>query len=210
MTAPARLSLILVGSTLASILASGCSVAMKADRPVFVPPGSTWTNERRDTGSFGNGVSRISTKALGPQTWQGRRVIALEGPEGILYTDADTGRWVAFVRGTTPMATYDPPLGYEWPMTVGKTWTGKTRVVTPQRTTDLQYTFNVEAQEDVTVPAGTFKTFRIRYADQHTENLQWWSPEHGLWVKTKATRNSSHPMGAGTRETELVSVSIAK
>jgi hypothetical protein len=206
-----RLPLLLATAAVTGILASaGCSIAPKADRPVFVATGSTWVNERRDTGSFGNGVSRVSTKALGPQSWHGRPVRALEGQDGTLYTDPDTGSWIALVRGTTPVATYDPPLGYSFPITVGKTWTGNTRVTTPQRTTDVQYTFNVEAYEDVTVPAGTFKAFRIRYTDQYVENLQWWSPEHGLWVKTKVRRNASHPAGAGTRDTELVSVAIAK
>ena len=211
MTRNARLRLTLVGAGLAAILVSaGCSLAPKADRPAFVPAGSTWVTERRDTGSFGNGVSRTSSKSLGAQTWQGRPVIALEGPEGTIHSDPITGNWVALVKDASPLATYNPPLGYDWPLTVGKTWTRNTRVTTPQRTMDLQSTFNVEAHEEVTVPAGTFKVFRIRYTDQYGENMQWWSPEHGLWVKTKAQRNSSHPAGAGTRETQMVSLTIPK
>src|SRR5688572_17256590 len=98
----ARLPLVLATAAVAGIVVSaGCSIAPKVDRPVFAPTGSSWVTERRDTGSFGNGVSRVSSKALGEQTWQGRRLRAIEGQEGTLYTDPDTGSWVAFVRGTT-------------------------------------------------------------------------------------------------------------
>src|SRR5688572_9261972 len=123
MTRNARLPLRLVGAGLAAILLSaGCSLAPKADRPAFTPAGSTWVTEPRDTGSSGYGVSRISSKSLGAQTWQGRPVIALEGPEGTIHSDPITGNRVALVKDASPLATYNPPLGYDWPLTVGKTW----------------------------------------------------------------------------------------
>jgi hypothetical protein len=207
----ARLPLRLLGAGLVIILASaGCSIAPKADRPLFAPAGSTWVVERHDTGSFGNGVSRVSVKALGRQTWQGRPVIAIEGPTGTTLLDPDTANWVASVRGATPLATFDPPLGYVWPIAVGKTWTRNTRVTSPQGVRDLRSTFSVEAHEEVTVPAGTFKVFRIRYADQDHENVHWWDPEFGLRVKTKDQRYRSHPAGLGTRDSEMISLTIAK
>jgi hypothetical protein len=166
--------------------------------------------ERRDSGSLGNGVSRVSGKALGPQTWQGRPVMATEGPGGTMLSDANTGNWVALVKGTTPLATYEPPLGHDWPVTVGKTWTRNTRVTMPRRTMNLEATSHVEAHEEITVLAGTFKVFRIRYADQYHENLYWWHPDLGLVVKSKIQRYSSHPDGAGTREAEMASLTIAK
>jgi hypothetical protein len=166
--------------------------------------------ERRDTGSFGNGVSRVTVKALGRQTWQGRPVVALESPTGTTLLDPDTANWVASVKGTTVLATFDPPLGYVWPITVGKTWTRSTRVTSAQGVMALQSTFTVDAHEEVTVPAGTFKVFRIRYADQRHENVHWWQPDLGLRVKANDVRYGAHPAGAGTRDSELISLTIAR
>jgi hypothetical protein len=201
----------LIGASIVAVFASAaCATTPKADRFAFIPAGSTWVIERRDTGSFGTGVSRLTTRTLGPQTWRGRAVLAADSPEGTVLYDRTSGNWVALVKGRTVLAAFDPPIGYDWPVVAGKTWTRITRVTTPQGTTDLRSTFTVEGHEKVTVRAGTFKVFRIRYADQHSDSLQWWHPDTGLWVQTKAQRKPSHPMGTGTRETEMVSITVAK
>jgi hypothetical protein len=211
MTSRARTRLKLIAAGLVAVLASAaCATVPKADRFAFAPAGSTWVVERRDTGSFGFGVSRLSNTTLGPQTWRGRPVIAADSPEGTVLYDRSSGNWVALVKGATALAVFDPPLGYDWPVVTGKSWTRTTRVTTPQGTTELRSTFTVEAHEKLSVRAGTFRVFRIRYADQHSESLQWWDPDTGLWVQTKAQRRSSHPMGTGTRETEMVSIKMAK
>ena len=83
----------------------------KANHPGPWPVGSTWTQERRSSGSFGSGSVLITTKSLGEQTWQGRKVYAYEGPEGTLLLDASTTKWVAFVKAGKPIISNDPPLG---------------------------------------------------------------------------------------------------
>ena len=80
-----------------------------------------------------------------------------------------------------------------WPLSVGKSvdykaaWNGNSQ----------NKSAKVVAIEDVTVPAGTFKTFRIEvttrnkwYADEATT---WWSPELGIMVKNegKVTKGRS-------------------
>jgi predicted transcriptional regulator YdeE len=69
-----------------------------------------------------------------------------------------------------------------------------------------EYTQTVEAYEEVTVPAGTYMTFKVKTSNTlGDENVQWWNPDLGLFVKSKLTRTSKSAQGPGTRETELVS-----
>ena len=70
----------------------------------------------------------------------------------------------------------------------------------------------MEAFEDVTVPAGTFKAWRLRYADTTGETQVLWSvPETmGVFAKRTIDRSAAHRMGAGTLVMELVAVPAVK
>jgi hypothetical protein len=195
-----------------ALLSGGCaSMAPKGERYVAPPLGATWVTARQDTGSYGSGSARVSGKR-GERMWQGKQMITFEGPELTLLA-YPTGDWVSQVRGDTPVLTWDPPLSWNWPLEVGKTWTKKHSVTihATQRTIPYEATSKVEAYEDVTVPAGTFKVFRVSYSDTlGNENVNWFSPDLGIYVKTSLKRTAKHPAGAGTRETELVSQTIKK
>ena len=195
-----------------ALLSGGCaSMAPKGDRYVAPPIGTTWVTARRDTGSFGSGSAQSAFKR-GERMWQGKQVITFEGPEltTVAYPNGD---WVSQVRGDTPVLTWDPPLSWDWPLKVGKTWTRKHSVTIHSTKQVLPYeaTSKVEAYEDVTVPAGKFKAFKVSYSDTlGSENVNWFSPDLGLYVKTSLKRTAKHPAGAGTRETQLVSQTIKK
>ena len=67
------------------------------------------------------------------------------------------------------------------------------------------------ANEEVTVPAGTFKTFKVRYTDSvGIESVNWYSPDGAGWVKIGATRDGRFPAGPGTQDFDLLSYSIKK
>jgi hypothetical protein len=69
----------------------------------------------------------------------------------------------------------------------------------------------VEAFEEVTVPAGTFKAFRVRASNNMGEqSVNWLSPELGLFVKGRTERTAEHPAGAGVREMELKTVDVRR
>jgi hypothetical protein len=195
-----------------ALLSGGCaSMAPKGERYVAPPLGTTWVTARRDTGSYGSG-SVQSTSRRGERMWQGKQMIAFEGPE-LTILASPNGDWVSQVRGDTPVLTWDPPLSWDWPLEVGKTWTRKHTVTIHATKQTLPYEAKgkVEAYEDVTVPAGTFKVFRVSYSDTlGNENMNWFSPDLGIYVKTSLRRTPKHPAGAGTRETELVSQTIKK
>lgn len=203
---------------LALIIASGIATAQppaapRAEGPVFVPPGSSWVMAVRESGSFGSSSRQGTVRARGEQTWSARKVIAYEN-EGAttLLLDPATMSYVARLRGSAPVESWDPPTGWTWPLWVGKSWTQNYRYTNHAagRTSFVQGWYKVEAYEEVKVPAGTFGVFRVAYSDGYTEVTNWWSPEFGFLVKSRTQRTPSHSAGPGVRETELVSHDIKR
>ena len=96
---------------------------------------------------------------------------------------------------------------------VGKAWTKNYRLTVHAKNQTITFdtTWKVEAYEDVTVPAGTFKVFKITYSDTlGQENIYWFNAELGIWPKAILTRTAKHASGPGRRESELVSYTIPK
>jgi len=187
--------------------------APRVERPVWPAPGSTWIVQSNSTGSLGSGNSIVTWQALGEQDWEGRRVIGLTSGRGFyLYFD-DSRRIVAQVRDGKPVQTYDPYEAlYDWPLFVGKSWVSEFRIrdYVREQTVALKYNFRVEVFEEVATPAGVFKTFRIRRDGPDDRYIIWFDPELAIEVKRVWERFSSHRLGPGTNETELVSHNIKK
>jgi uncharacterized caspase-like protein len=102
----------------------------------------------------------------------------------------------------------DPPLELQWPLKVGRLATAEARWVThacpngcPRR-----ITLSVDKYEDVKVPAGAFKAFRISLESAPPDRLRdvwprthpgawtasltlWFAPEIGRYVKVESDRN---------------------
>jgi hypothetical protein len=117
------------------------------------------------------------------------------------------------VKGDTTLMTWEPSLGYDWPLAVGKSFARNYRFVNhvTKQTTEIKSTMTVQAIEEVTVPAGTFKAFKILYADSlGVESLNWFSPEAVGWVKIQAKRDTRHPAGPGTQDLEMLSYTIKR
>jgi hypothetical protein len=206
--------LVLAATLAAAVLAGGCAMmAPKAASYTPPPMGASWTVARNNAGSFGTGGMQLVV-TRGERTWQGRKVVTFESNEGTTLADPANGRWIGIVApGDRPVVSWDPPIGFEWPLEVGKTWTTKYRATNhmTNRTTDFEATWTVQAYEDVTVPAGTFKTFRLTLVDtMGSDEVYWYSPELGIFVKTSARRLAQHPQGPGTRETQVVAQTIRK
>lgn len=201
----------LVGAGLvaAVVVAGGCAMfEPKAERYVPPPLGSTWVYERRDTGSFGSGTSTMTNKR-GEQMWQGQKVLSFETSD-LTTLALQNGDWVGQTRGGKPAFSWDPPLAWPWPIEVGKSWQRSFRVTihATNQTVQVNDTQTVEAYEDVTVPAGTFKAFRIRTTSPTNDDINWFSPELGVWVKQSLRRTEKNALKPGTRETVLVSQTI--
>lgn len=192
---------------------AGCALLEpQADRYTPPPAGTTFERDIRATGSFGKSY-RESSKYLGERTVMGRLMHAHERSNGqTSMTDAGGG-WVGQFKGDSPIFTFEPSLTVGYPMKVGKTTTQDVRVTmhAQNRVVPFKSTWTVEAYEDVTVPAGTFKAFRIAYSDTlGNTNTTWTDPETGIIVKWNYRRSEKHPAGPGTQDAELVSVGVKR
>ena len=189
-------------------LAAGCAMFGEPTVERYVAPtvGTTWETARHDTGSYGNGSGTVAGKR-GERTWEGRKMLTFEAATGTVVARPE-GDWIGIFAGDKPIMTWDPPLNWDWPLQVGKTWTREQRVTlhAAKRTIPYVLTQKVEAYEDVTVSAGRFKAWKVSTVTSlGDENLVWFSPEHGIFIKQSLKRTARHAQGAGTREIELLS-----
>jgi hypothetical protein len=208
-----RVTLWLAIAALALALVSGgCAMTPKAERYVAPPLGWTFTMARSDTGSYGSGTSQTTSKVT-ERMWEGKRMIAFVSPTGTILENAD-GSWAAILGpDDKPVFTWDPPVVYDFPLEVGKTWTKSYRVTVhaAKQTIPYESTGKVEAYEDVIVPAGAFKAFKIITSDTlGNESVSWFWPEFGIYVKRIEKRTANNRSGPGTREMELVSHTLPK
>ena len=185
------------------------AVAQRADRPTPIAPGPHWVNQMQDSGSFGSGPREVETRAT-RATWEGREYAAIQSALGTTLMQ-DTAEWVAVLAPDGKLVgRWEPPIAYDWPLEVGKSSVRQYQYITGQgETMPLEYKMQVEAFEDVTVPAGTFKAFRIRASDNlGNSSTEWYSPDLKLWVKRIQERSDQHAQGAGRREMVLKSQTV--
>jgi hypothetical protein len=180
------------------------AMAQSVEKYNAPPMGSSWTYQYRNSGAY-TGPAQTSSK-MAETTYKGQPHLAFQGSGGTLVAQRD-GAWVAMLAPDgKPVTTWEPNASYEWPLTPGKTWVRKMKVTNHAQGTvmDVESRGQVEAFEDVTVPAGTFKAVRLRISDNlGNDNTIWFGYEVGLFIKQKLTRSDKSPLGAGTREGEL-------
>jgi hypothetical protein len=200
------------------VLLSACTSAPpKAERYVAPPVGATWKFQVTNTGSFGN-----ADKADKAEQQISMRDVVVEGKpyhrfdsggSATLQTDS-AAVFMVLGPGDRPLMRYEPPLGYEFPLEVGKTWTQDIALTEGGTTrTPMKAQWKVEAYEDVTVPAGTFKAWRIVFTDNFGyKQTTWGMPDTvGVFAKRINERSATHPQGgAGTQVIELVTVPAVK
>jgi len=201
-------------------IAIGCATTgppLFAEKANYLGPmsvGSSYVYERRNSGSFGSDTHLRPTKALGEKTWQGQKLNASEAKDFTVLSEPSSGKWVAIVREDKTILSFDPPQGYTYPIWVGKTWTEAYRITNhiTGKTSNVEIRFSVEAKEEIKVPAGTYKVFRVtwNYTDGTQEDTSWHSPELGIFIKYKSQRTAKHPMGPGVQYTELFSHDIRR
>lgn len=204
----------------AALVVAGCATPegrIERYRPVL--PGSTSTMAVTSTGSYGTGASQVTT-SVGQRTWEGRTVITQETAAGAMLLDPADGSRLGFVglNGQTQW-TLKPSVGFRYPLEVGKRWTVESTltVMGPQgsRSLPVRSEWAVEALEDVTVPAGTFKALRVTVNDvmggqPWNADTYWVELEQEVAVKSLLKRLPTHAAGAGTREALLVSKSVRR
>ncbi|WP_425258018.1 hypothetical protein ACPOLB_21140 [Rubrivivax sp. RP6-9] len=208
---PLPLPALLITAAAAATLGAGCATAPPAGNRIAAPPmGTVTTYHRKSSGSLGDFDGRVVwTHAAG--SWQGRPMVAFGSAQGTSLHDPQSFALVASLGATgQPLASYDPPIDYAWPLQVGKTWTASTTVTQHPagRTVPLTTTYRVESWGDVTVPAGTFKAYKLVWSNNFGEvETRWVGVADGIaTVKRHVERPATHPQGAGVLDAELLSV----
>lgn len=189
---------------------SGCAApGPQADTWVAPATGTTWEIAQRNTGSYGKDVQYRMTRR--DTTWKGTPALALANSlGGTVVAEPAGGKWLALLGSDgKPAITFDPPLGWNYPLKVGKTWSGRQRLTVHATGKTLEYDLScsVPAFETVTVRAGTFDAFRVHCTTNIGNDETFWvNPALGTFVKTRLVRAPGNPFGAGTQEAELLAV----
>lgn len=129
------------------------------------------------------------------------------GTREIFYRKSDIASTRETVDGATVLSSTPSRLRYAWPLQVGKTWEQTYQEERPvaRQTAERVDVVTVEAEESVTVPAGTFKTFKIVYRNKKTGAIryeEWYSPELKSPVKFRENLDS------GLRVRELIAFKL--
>ena len=211
-----RRLLVVISASAAVVVAvaAWATVALVGRQGYVAPPmGATFVYAEKNTGSFGDG-SREASYRIEPRTWEGKQVFAVVEPNGATIQSLVNGNTIAVLGADgKPTVSLEPPIGFDYPLEVGRTVTRNIKVVHHARGTSLTvvYTFKVEGYETLNVPAGTFKVFKLRTTSVALDTVEWVSPEHGMQpVKRSNIRVQGAIRGVGTREAELISVSTKK
>jgi len=195
----------------ALLTAGGCvTTPPQADGFADPPMGSVFTYHRKSSGSLGNYDGQV-VWTYSPSTWAGKSVIAFGAPQAgtSLHLPVTAARMADLNPGGKPLYTYDPPIGYQWPLVVGKQWTSRHMVTVHNSgmTVPMTIDWKVESWGDVTVPAGTFKAYKLVWTTSQGEiEMRWTNPQEGLMtIKRHVERPGSHPQGPGVLDAELLS-----
>ena len=204
-------SALLASAAVTCLLAGGCASAPPVAEKMMVPPmGTVVTFHRKSSGSLGNFDGQV-VWTYSPATWQGQPMISFGSPQaGVSLHEPGTFGMVAGLNPAgQPQYSFDPPMDYQWPLVVGQGWSSKfTVTMLPSgQKVPMMVDFKVQAWEDVTVPAGTFKAYKMTWSNDLGEvETRWLNPMEGLaTIKRHVERPASHPQGAGVLDAVLLS-----
>lgn len=112
------------------------------------------------------------------------------GPREIYYRKSDLATTVEMVAGAVETRHVPPRLSFSWPLTPGTLWRQSyTEERGPHRHPHHRaISWQVEAEENTEVEAGTFKTFKVvarHLQDTSIMYEMWFAPEVKQWVQLK-------------------------
>lgn len=169
--------------------------AFAAEAPMPIEPGTTWTYVTADQaeGVVANEPRTTIVRVAGTVEYEKKRLLKFETLNGetLLKTElCDVGEHgvICYARAnrTERMMKLDPPeTPIELPLKPGGTWETDGLVADNQ----LHLRFNVAGEEDVFVPAGKFRAFRLHTDATTLMSIsfdRWFAPGVGI-VKEEAT-----------------------
>jgi hypothetical protein len=133
--------------------------------------------------------------------------VVTTGTRESLYRVSDLTFSVERAEGAIVTRNVPAQINYAWPLTVGKTWEQSYRQERPaaRQTLNRNVVCTVEAEETVSVPAGSFHTVKITSRNKTSSAVGyelWYSPDVRQWVKVREVLRN------GVRERELISFKL--
>ena len=166
----------------------------RAEQPQ-VEVGDTWTYETRNLLTDAKDKKAYVVKKVSPET-----IVVGEGRSRRVYTL----EWNEIEHGEGDAAEYSSPahVVFQFPLEVGKRWEARFVKTSKEGKHRWVSKIRVEKTERVTVPAGTFDTFKLRtesYADsgkvgvtiRHWDSI-WFAPEVKRWVRKQQERRKPY------------------
>jgi len=192
----------------------------------YPPPGARWKLRTTERTLFRETVLDRDFTAV-PAELNGVRGYGLASPGHVRVLNAATFNTIGSTENGKVATVASPEIGpFSWPLWVGKSWDTTytfTDFVYGQHWPVARSHATVTAFEDVTVPAGTFKAFRI---EQETGigsessggfrtmgvlgigayETWWYAPGPKIIVKNVIRRRGSNYRGSGVVTSHLLTV----
>ena len=201
---PARRWIVLLALAGSAVTASAATAQTSVPME-FPPPATRWISRSVDqTG----GSYLVTYTVLDPGSFQGRPGFRVADNVGVQFFDRASRNWFATVVREKERSGATPHHGsLAWPLEVGKSWSAVYQFrdnLRNLRFNRIQTAWRVAAEEDVTVPAGTFEALRLEGGNVGNAWTLWYAPAVRLVVKDIHERKAGHPWGPGRTVTEVV------
>jgi hypothetical protein len=172
----------------------------------FPPAGTKWVRKIVVHGK--NIIITRTYTVLEESSHGGKPVYRISDGAKISLFDKATRNLTADVRAGEELNSASPYVpAYDFPLWVGKSWETTFAYNDREREATFEnivWRGRVTAYEDVTVPAGTFKTFRVEGTDGGgVKVILWYSPKLNIAVKSSLERLPGHYIGPGKFTSEL-------
>lgn len=157
-------------------------------------PGTRWVvkDSSHNTTSGRTEAATTTWTVLGEGTHAGKPVRFLWDGTAVHVHDRASHGWMALLDAeSSALVSYEPHEGQlSSPLWVGKSWVSRSTMrnaIQGRTVYDLVVVWKVSAYEDVVVPAGRFKAFKLEaWPDKRgllLERIAWYAPDVGLVVK---------------------------
>lgn len=180
-------------------------VGSQAEKPIW-KVGYKWVYEWERPDSSGT----LTRKIVREETFDGVPCFVIKSRKSeLFYTKNVLGYLASKRRGKVNTKRSAPRQRLAWPLRVGRQWNNvyKLERVQEESSFDIDFRVVVAKLEEITVPAGKFKAFKIevyRSFDGRLESEHWYSPKVKSFVKHIAYVGS----GSRPREERLKSYTI--
>jgi hypothetical protein len=167
--------------------------------PTWIP-GEEWAMRWQDGSGSGTYVTVFVREE---RVGEVECYVAKTGRDESVYRKSDLALVRQLRDGAVRSVSTPPRPQFSWPLAVGKSWeeTVHQDNVDDRSSRDTTWRWTVEAQETITVTAGTFPTLKIVAINASTGQTvyeMWYAPDVKWWVRLREHRRD------GIRERELI------